>query len=165
MKEPSMADTLEQTPMVRPGDIGKNFSLKDQNDKTFDLLENSGKKTLLSFHPLAWTAFCAGQMDSLEKNRDTLESLDTLAVGISVDSVPCKRAWAESLGIKNTRLLCDFWPHGKVAQAYGIFRDANGFSERANILVDGDQRVIFIKVYPVHSIPDISEIIDFLKNQ
>ncbi len=62
-----MTDTTEQPPMVRPGDIGKNFSLKDQNDKTFDLLENSGKKTLLSFHPLAWTAFCAGQMTRLKK--------------------------------------------------------------------------------------------------
>jgi peroxiredoxin len=159
-----MVDTFEQPPMVRPGDTGKNFSLKDQNDRTFDLLENSGRKTLLSFHPLAWTAFCAGQMESLERNRDTLESLDTLAVGISVDSVPCKSAWAASLGIKNTRLLCDFWPHGKVALAYGIFRDANGFSERANIIVDGDQKVLFIKVYPVHSIPDINEIISFLKN-
>jgi len=159
-----MADTMAQLPMVRPGDIGKNFSLKDQNDKTFDLLENSGKKTLLSFHPLAWTAFCAGQMESLEKNRDVLESLGTLAVGISVDSVPCKRAWAESLGITNTRLLCDFWPHGNVAQMYGIFRDTNGFSERANIIVDEYQKVIFVRVYPVHSIPDISEITSFLKN-
>ena len=145
------------------GDIGKNFSLKDQNDKTFDLLENSGRKTLMSFHPLAWTAFCAAQMESLEVNRETLESLDTLAVGISVDSVQCKKAWAESLGIKNTRLLCDFWPHGNIAQAYGIFREANGFSERANIIVDGDQKVMFIKVYPVHSVPDISEIVSFLK--
>ncbi len=102
-------------------------------------------------------------MESLEVNRETLESLDTLAVGISVDSVPCKKAWAESLGIKNTRLLCDFWPHGNIAQAYGIFREANGFSERANIIVDGDQKVMFIKVYPVHSVPDISEIVSFLK--
>jgi peroxiredoxin len=161
--EPVMSDMTEQPPMVRPGDIGKNFSLKDHNDKTFDLLENSGKKTLLSFHPLAWTAFCAGQMDSLEKNRDALESLDTLAVGISVDSVPCKRAWAESLGIKNTRLLCDFWPHGNVAKMYGIFRETNGFSERATIILDEHQNVLFIKVYPVHSIPDINEIISFLK--
>ena len=159
-----MTNGQEQSPMVQPGDIGKNFSLKDQNDKTFDLLENSGKKTLLSFHPLAWTAYCAGQMDSLEKNRDALESLGTLAVGISVDSVPCKKAWALSLGIKDTRLLCDFWPHGKVARMYGIFRDSNGFSERANIIVDEHQKIIFVKVYPVHSIPDISEIISFLKN-
>jgi peroxiredoxin len=154
---------MDQPRMIRPGDPAMNFSLKDQNDRTFDLLEQAGKRVLLSFHPLAWTAFCAGQMTSLEENRKALESLNTVAVGISVDSVPCKKAWAESLKIADTRLLCDFWPHGKVAQLYGIFRDANGFSERANVLVDGKQTVAFVKVYPVHSVPDIGEVITYIK--
>jgi len=149
--------------MIQPGDAAKNFSIKDQNDKTFDLLENAGKKTLLSFHPLAWTQFCAGQMRSLEDNVETLKSINTLAVGISVDSVPCKKAWADHLKISSTRLLADFWPHGAVSQAYGIFREANGFSERANIVVDEKQTVIFSKIYPIHSIPDMKEVIDFLK--
>ena len=46
---------------------------------------------------------------------------------------------------------------------YGIFRETNGFSERATIILDEHQNVLFIKVYPVHSIPDINEIISFLK--
>jgi peroxiredoxin len=158
-----MPEVSEQGPVIKPGDTGKNFSLKDQNDKTFDLLENSGRNTILSFHPLAWTAFCAGQMVALEKNYDLFGSLNTVAVGISVDSIPCKRAWADSLKITNTRLLCDFWPHGSVARFYGLFREANGFSERANVIVDKDQKVIFMKVYPIHSIPDFTEIIEFLK--
>ena len=86
-------------------------------------------------------------MVSLEKNRGILESPDTFAAGISGDSVPCKKAWVISLEIVDTRLLCDFWPLGKVAQLYGIFRDSNGFSERANIIMDEHQNVIFIKVY------------------
>ncbi|MDD1665741.1 MAG: redoxin domain-containing protein [Methanomicrobiales archaeon] len=154
---------MDQPRMIQPGDMAKNFSLKDQNDKTFDLLEQAGKRVLLSFHPLAWTAFCAGQMTSLEENRATLESLNTVAVGISVDSVPCKKAWAESLKITNTRLLSDFWPHGRVAQMYGLFRDANGFAERANVIVDEKQTAVFVKVYPIHSIPDIGEVIGVLK--
>jgi len=151
-----------QAPIAQPGDPARNFSLKDQNDKTFDLYEQAGKRVLLSFHPLAWTEFCAAQMLSLEKNQETLASLNCVPVGISVDSRPCKQAWAKSLGIAKTPLLCDFWPHGAVAMKYGIFRDENGFSERANIIVDGKQKVVFVKVYPVHSVPDIGEIIAFL---
>jgi peroxiredoxin len=154
---------MDQPRMIQPGDPAPNFSLKDQNDKTFDLLEQSGKRVLLSFHPLAWTAFCAGQMKSLEENREALEALNTVAVGISVDSVPCKKAWAESLKITNTRLLCDFWPHGKVAQMYGLFRDANGFAERANVIIDEKQTAVFVKVYPIHSVPDIGEVIRVLE--
>jgi len=151
--------------MIRPGDPARNFSLKDQDDKTFDLFEHSGKRVLLSFHPLAWTPVCAAQMKSLDENRDVLESLGTVTVGLSVDSVPCKKAWAEHLGITRTPLLCDFWPHGSVAMMYGIFREANGFSERANIIIDENQRVLFVKVYPVHSVPDIKEIIAFLRQK
>ncbi len=156
---------MEQQLMIRPGDPARNFSLKDQNDKTFDLFEHSGKRVLVSFHPLAWTPFCAAQMQSLEENGEILASLDTLAIGVSVDSLPCKKAWAEHLAITHTPLLCDFWPHGSVAMTYGIFREANGFSERANIVIDENQRVIFVKVYPVHSVPDIKEIIAFLRQQ
>ena len=153
----------KQSRLIRVGDLAPNFSLKDQNDKTFDLLEYSHQRVLLSFHPLAWTGACAGQMKSLEEHRSDLESLNTVSVGISVDSVPCKKAWANSLKISDTRLLSDFWPHGKVAQMYGVFRDMNGFSERSNILVSEQQTVVFTKVYPIHSIPDLQQVIDFLK--
>jgi len=154
----------KQPRLVSPGDPAKNFSLKDQNDETFDLYEHTTNRVLLSFHPLAWTPFCAAQMKSLEDNRDTLQSLNTIAVGISVDSIPCKKAWAEQLGITHTSLLCDFFAQGRVAQMYGIFREANGFSERANILIDETQKVVFVKVYPVHSVPEIGEVIAFVKD-
>jgi peroxiredoxin len=155
--------TEQEQRVVQPGDDGKNFSLKDQDDTTFDLLEHLGKRILLSFHPLAWTSFCADQMLSLEKNVEIFASLNTIAVGISVDSFLCKRAWPDHLSIENTRLLSDFWPHGAVAQAYGLFRWANGFSERANVIMDEAMTVRFVKVYPVHSVPDIDEVISFLK--
>jgi alkyl hydroperoxide reductase subunit AhpC len=50
-----------------------------------------------------------------------------------------------------------------VARKYGIFRDQNGFSERANVIVNEKQKVVFVKIYPVHSVPDIEEIIGILQ--
>ena len=157
-------DPMIQAPMVQPGDPARNFSLKDENDKTFDLYEQAGKRVLLSFHPLAWTEYCAAQMKSLEDNKEAFDSLDCVAVGISVDSRPCKQAWAKALAITRTPLLCDFWPHGAAAMKYGIFREENGFSERANVIVDKDMKVRFVKIYPVHSVPDIREILAFLRD-
>ncbi|HJX56450.1 MAG TPA: redoxin domain-containing protein, partial [Methanoregula sp.] len=57
-----VGERMRPQQIIQPGDPAGNFSLKDQNDKTFDLFENMGKRTLLSFHPLAWTPFCAAQM-------------------------------------------------------------------------------------------------------
>jgi peroxiredoxin len=152
----------EQT-VLAVGMSAKDFILSDQNGQAFRLSEFRGKKILLSFHPLAWTSICATQMQDLEKNTDRFEKSNTVAVGLSVDSVPCKKAWADSLGIKGTRLLADFWPHGKVAKSFGVFRAENGFSERCNIIVDEKGKILFVKVYPIKQLPEIKEIIDIIK--
>jgi peroxiredoxin len=159
-----LVDTMELTRPVQAGDRAPALSLKDQNDKLFTLSDQHTEKTLLSFHPLAWTHVCAEQMRSLEENFSAFRNLNTLPVGISIDAVPCKKAWAEHLMLQDLRILADFWPHGNVAREFGIFRDANGFSERANIIVDGNGMVIFAKVYPLHTLPDINEILAFLKS-
>lgn len=154
---------MEEEKSAKVGDQTRDFALKDQNEKEFRLSEHKGKKVLLSFHPLAWTTVCSKQMQSLEDNKAAFDSLSTVAVGISVDSIPSKKAWADSLGIKETSLLSDFWPHGEVAKMFGIFRDKNGISERANIIVDENGKIVFIKVYPILELPDIGEVIEFLK--
>jgi peroxiredoxin len=151
--------------VLKLGSLAPDFTLKDQNGADFRLSETGGKRVILSFHPLAWTGVCAEQMQALEGNIGVLESLNTVAVGISVDSVPSKKAWAESLGIEKLRLLSDFWPHGYVAQQYGVFREKDGFSERANIVLDEQGKVIFSKVYEISQLPDFEEIIKLLREQ
>lgn len=159
-QERSKIMTTKKVPDV--GAKVRNFSLKDQNETIFQLTDCKGQNVLLSFHPLAWTPVCAMQMQSLEKNREIFKKLNTVAVGISVDSVPSKRAWAKSLNILETRLLADFWPHGKIAEGLGVFRE-EGFSQRANIIIDKSGRLVFKKIYPIVELPDINEIIKQLE--
>lgn len=148
--------------LIEQGEKGKPFLLKDNRDKDIQLSDFKGQKVLLSFHPLAWTSVCAEQMKDLEKNKERFDLFNTVALGLSIDSVPSKNAWAKTLGIQDTRLLCDFWPHGKIAKAYGLFRTTEGFSERANIILDEKHRVIFVKVYPITQLPDLEEIFKVL---
>lgn len=145
------------------GDVAPDFTASDQDKNDFTMSEHRGKKVLLSFHPLAWTSICADQMKSLEADKEAFDSLSTVAVGMSVDTVPSKKAWAESLGIKETRLISDFWPHGEIAKKYGIFNEEHGFSRRANIIVDEEGKVAWIKVYEPKTLPDINEVLDMLK--
>ncbi len=148
---------------IKVGDVFGDFSLKCQRDVPIDTAQLSGKKILLSFHPLAWTDVCARQMQSLETHFDVFESQNTIPLGVSVDSAPCKKAWAKSLGIEKVDMLADFWPHGGLAAKLGIFIDKFGFSERANIILDGERKAAFVKVYPMRELPDINEILEFLK--
>lgn len=145
------------------GSSAPDFVLKDHKGKEFKLSDYRGKKVLLSFHPLAWTSVCAKQMQSLEENFERFEKLNAVAVGLSIDTTFSKHAWAKELGIEKTPLLADFWPHGDVAKKYNIFREKDGFSERANIIIDEEGKIIFYKIYDIPQLPDIEEVISAME--
>ena len=150
--------------MIEIGIKAPDFKLSDQNKKIVRLSKLHGKRVLLSFRPLAWTPVCTDQMHSLDEHYEDFEKFNAIPLGIGVDSVYSNKAWAEAMEIKKLRLLADFWPHGQVASLYGIFREKDGFSERANILVDEEQKVIFAQIYPTSHLPDIEPIIDLLES-
>lgn len=153
-----------ETKTLKVQDKFIDFTLKDQNGEKLTISSFTGKKVLLSFHPLAWTSICAEQMKDLEKNYDEFLKYNTIPLGISVDPVPTKKAWADHLGLENLKILSDFWPHGDVSKLYGIFREKEGFSERANVLIDENGKIIFIKIYELSKVPDLKEIFDLLES-
>ncbi|MBN1434839.1 redoxin domain-containing protein [Candidatus Fermentibacterales bacterium] len=140
------------------------FELRDHHNEVLALSgESKGRKVLLSFHPLAWTPVCRKQMMDLEASFEELESLGVLAVGISVDAWPSKHAWAREMGTRRLRLLSDFWPHGAVAGSLGLFRERDGISERANVLLDERLREVWRKVYPISEAPDLREVLEAIR--
>ncbi len=144
------------------GETAPDFELPAIGNKKIRLSDYRGEKqVILSFHPLAWTGICAAQMQDLEANIQKLVDADTVALGISVDSVPSKDAWAKSLGVTHVEFLSDFEPKGEVARLYGIYRE-DGFSERAVFVVDKGGIIRFARVYPIKEKPDLLEIIPIL---
>jgi len=87
--------------------------------------------------------------------------LDTQVLGISVDHVPCLKAWAESLGRINYPLLSDFWPHGEVAQKYGVLR-SEGYTERAIFLMDKSGIIRYIDIHDKDQQPDNQELMKII---
>ncbi|MBV4437822.1 redoxin domain-containing protein [Clostridium tyrobutyricum] len=150
--------------LITAGDPAPNFSLEDNHNKIVNLSDYRGRNILLSWHPLAWTPVCTDQMRALENNWDNFQKLNTIPFGMSVDAQPSKKVWADALALENLSILADFWPHGKVAQDYGIFMEKDGTSERANILIDENGIVKWVKVYPAAQLPDINEIFKVLSS-
>ena len=148
---------------ITVGKYAPDFVLKDNRGDEIRLSDYKGKKVLLSWHPLAWTRVCAEQMKALEANLDEFDKYNVVPLGLSIDSYPCKNAWAKELGISRVKLLADFWPHGQVALNYGLFREEEGFSERANVLIDEAGKVLWVKVYPIPELPDITEVFNQIK--
>lgn len=149
---------------ISVGDYAPDFVLKDNRGDEIRLSDYKGKRVLLSWHPLAWTRVCAEQMKALEAHLEEFDQYNVVPLGLSIDSYPCKNAWAKELGIARVKLLADFWPHGGAAITYGLFRETDGFSERANILLDEAGKVIWVKIYPIPELPDITEVFNQIKS-
>ncbi len=101
-------------------------------------------------------------MPSYEENLDRFEGYDAQVVGISIDTVPANAAWAKSLGGITYPLLSDFYPHGAVAERYGVLR-AEGMSERAIFIIDKEGIVRYIDVHDIEEQPDEEQIFDELR--
>jgi glutaredoxin len=91
-------------------------------------------------------------MPAYEADLAKFGALDAQVLGISVDHVPCLKAWADSLGTINYPLLSDFWPHGMVAEKYGVLRN-DGKSERAIFLIDKQGVIRYIDVHDIDDQP------------
>lgn len=140
------------------------FKLKDHTGNEVSLADFTGKNVLLSFHPLAWTSVCRKQMQSLEDNYADFTANNTVPLGLSVDPVPSKKAWAEKLEFENLKMLSDFWPHGEFAEKLGIFIEKSGTSGRVNILINDQGEILWSKEYELGELPDIEEVLEQVKD-
>ena len=148
---------------LKAGDEAPDFELRSHRGGTVKLSDFRGRKNVvLAFHPLAFTPVCARQMTDYEAARPRFDERDTVVLGISIDPQPAKTAWAQTLGSISFDLLSDFHPHGAVAERYGVFRQKEGFSERAVFVVDKNGRIAWSKVYEIPQQPDNEELLKAL---
>src|SRR5207253_793430 len=106
---------------IEVGVEAPDFTLNNQHRQEVRLFDFRGRRNvLLVFYPLAFTGICGGELDEVRDNLADFENDEVQILAISVDSVASHKAWAERAGY-TFPLLADFWPHGAVAQAYGVF--------------------------------------------
>ena len=119
------------------------FTLRDQNGQPVTLSAFRGKKNvLLVFFPLAFTGICQGELDYVRDHLPEFENDDTATLAISVGPPPTHKIWAMQSGF-GFPVLSDFWPHGAVAQAYGVFNADAGFANRGTFVIDRDGVIRF----------------------
>ncbi|MGH3480848.1 MAG: peroxiredoxin [Nocardioidaceae bacterium] len=128
------------------GDEAPDFTLKDQNNEEHTLAKFRGtKNVLLVFYPFAFSGICTGELDQLRDDLDSYQNADVQVLAVSVDSVYTLKAWSEQKGY-DIPLLSDFWPHGTVAQSYGVFNGNAGMANRGTFLIDTDGVIRFAEM-------------------
>ena len=142
------------------GDEAPDFALDDQTRTPVRLSDFRGRKNVVVvFYPLALTPVCEGELCAIRDAIEDFDSDDVQTLAISCDNGPTHARWAAEQGF-TFRLLSDFWPHGEVARAYGVFDEASGLALRGTFIVDKAGRIAY-KV--VNAIPDARDADEYRK--
>lgn len=118
------------------GQEAPDFELRSSTGDTVKLSQYKGEKAVaIVFIPFAFTGVCQGELCELRDDLSRYEAADVQVVAISCDTAPTLKKWAEEQSY-TFPVLADFWPHGAVAQAYGVFNDKLGCAMRGTFIVD-----------------------------
>ncbi|MDS1268790.1 peroxiredoxin [Lipingzhangella sp. LS1_29] len=142
---------------IEVGQTAPDFELTDQHGQTVRLSDFRGRKNVvLVFYPLAFSGVCSNELCELRDDVSEFQNEQVQLLSVSVDSMFAHRVWAEQEGF-DYPLLSDFWPHGAVAQSYGVFDDTKGVAVRGTFLIDTEGTVRWKVVNALSDARDLDE--------
>ncbi|RZU37678.1 peroxiredoxin [Streptomyces sp. BK022] len=148
------------TMALQIGDEAPDFELKDNHGRTVRLSDFRGEKNVvLLFYPFAFTGVCTGELCELRDNLPQFTDRDTQLLAVSNDSVHTLRVFGEQEGLEYP-LLSDFWPHGNVSRAYGVFDEDKGCAVRGTFILD---KTGTVRWTVVNGLPDARDLTEYVK--
>ncbi len=147
---------------VKVGDKAPSFTLPGISGEKVSLGQYLGKKNVvISFVPAAWTPICSGQWPGYNLAEELFAERDAILLGITADNVPTLHSWTKAMGGVWFPVLSDFWPHGKVAQEFGVLR-SDGTTERALFIIDKNGVIRYIDVHDINTRPRLDVLVEEL---
>jgi len=157
--DPGMLKPRDSRLKVTVGEKAPNFTLPSLSGQKVSLHSFLGRKNVvISFVPAAWTPVCSDQWPGYNIVKDIFDLHDAILLGITVDNIPTLFAWTNQMGKLWFPVLSDFWPHGKVANEYGILR-SDGVAERALFLIDKKGIIRYIDVHDINKRPSLEVLV------
>jgi peroxiredoxin (alkyl hydroperoxide reductase subunit C) len=152
---PGQLKAIDSELKVKIGDPAPDFTLPSVSGDKVTLSQYRGRKNVvISFVPAAWTPVCSDQWPGYNIVKDMFDMNDAVLLGITVDNIPTLYAWTKQMGKLWFPVLSDFWPHGEVADRYGVLR-SGGVSERALFYIDKKGIIRDLQVSDINKRPDL----------
>ena len=152
---PGQLKPIDSQIKVKVGEPAPDFTLPAVSGDKISLSQFRGdKNVVLSFVPAAWTPVCSDQWPGYKIVKQMFDDNDAVLLGITVDNIPTLYAWTKQMGELWFPVLSDFWPHGAVADRYGVLR-SDGVAERALIFIDKKGIIRDIQVNDINLRPDL----------
>ena len=152
---------------VKMGERAPDFTLPAVRGGKVTLSQYRGKKNVvISFVPAAWTPVCSDQWPGYNIAKDFFDESNAILLGITVDNIPTLFAWTNQMCMGGGTLwfpvLSDFYPHGAVAEKFGVLR-SDGVSERALFVIDKKGIIRYINVHDINERPKLEVLVGELQ--
>jgi peroxiredoxin len=154
-------DPADHAHPLAPGTRAPDFTLQSAPGQSVSLSDFRGQPVILAFYPADWSPVCGDQMVLYNEILPEFRRAGAALLGISVDGVWCHHAFAQDRNL-HFPILADFEPKGAVARQYGVYRDRDGFSERALFVIDGEGIIRWSYVSPIGTNPGAEGILSAL---
>lgn len=160
---PGILKPVDSVLKVKTGDLAPDFTLPSLSGEKVSLKQFKGKNNVvISFVPAAWTPVCSDQWPGYNIVKEIFDNNDAILLGITVDNIPTLFAWTNQMGRLWFPVLSDFWPHGKVADMFGVLR-SDGVSERALFIIDKEGIIRYIHIADINKRPDLELLVTELE--
>ncbi|RMI45192.1 peroxiredoxin [Streptomyces triticirhizae] len=148
---------------IEPGTQAPEFTLRDQHGQSVSLADFRGRKNVvLLFYPFAFTGVCTGELCELRDRLPDFVNDEVQLLAVSNDPAPALRVFSEQEGL-DYPLLSDFWPHGEVSRAYGVFAEDKGCAVRGTFVIDTSGTVRWTVVNDLPNARDLDDYVTALK--
>ncbi|MER6440399.1 MULTISPECIES: peroxiredoxin [unclassified Streptomyces] len=145
---------------IEVGTEAPDFELRDNHGATVRLSDFRGaKNVVLLFYPFAFTGVCTGELCALRDELPRFANDDVQLLAVSNDSIHTLRVFAEQEGL-DFPLLSDFWPHGNISRAYGVFDEDKGCAVRGTFIID---KAGVVRWTVVNGLPDARDLNEYVK--
>ncbi len=138
------------------GQLAPDFTLPATTGDAVTLSDLRGDKVVIMFFPFAFSGLCTSELCELRDDMSSFGDLDAIVVSISCDSKQVLKRFAEEEGLVHL-MLSDFWPHGEVARAYGVFVEQVGAAKRGTFIRDRDGRLVWSITTALGEVRDAAE--------
>jgi len=139
------------------GSMAPDFELVNQHGQKVSLSSYQGKKNVVViFYPFAFSGICTGELCALRDDLAAFQNEKVELISISCDPMYANKVFAEQEGYK-FQVLSDFWPHGAIAKAYGVFDENRGCATRGSFIIGTDGKIKWMVVNGLGEARNIAE--------
>ena len=156
--DPGQLKPIDSKLKVKIGEKAPDFTLPSLSGEKISLSQFNGEKNVvISFVPAAWTPVCSDQWPGYNLAKVIFDKNNAVLLGVTVDNIPTLYAWTNQMGDLWFPVLSDFWPHGKVANMFGVLR-SDGVAERALFIIDKKGILRYAHVSDINKRPDLKDL-------